>query len=75
MRSKFALLSVAAGFALVCGGSAGAVPATTSMTKAAMGVSPLQQAQYTERRTRYGVAKCYRDLIFGRYRCHYYRDW
>jgi hypothetical protein len=36
--------------------------------------APLQQAQYVERRTRRGVVKCYRDLVVGPYRCHYYRD-
>jgi hypothetical protein len=29
--------------------------------------------QYAERRTRHGVVKCYRDLVIGPYRCHYYR--
>jgi hypothetical protein len=28
------------------------------------------QTQYEERRTRYGVVRCYRSFVIGRYRCH-----
>ena len=70
---SFAVGFVAAGFGMVQ--SAGAVPAdATAVKEAATAASPLQQAQYVERRTRHGVVKCFRDLVIGPYRCHYYRD-
>jgi hypothetical protein len=60
---------------LVYSQSASAVPADAAAVKeAATAASSLQQAQYSERRTRRGVVKCYRDLVIGPYRCHYYRD-
>ena len=34
--------------------------------------SPLQQAQYAERRTRHGVVKCYREFVIGPYRCNHF---
>jgi hypothetical protein len=68
-----ASLAAAAGLAGVC--SAGAVPADATAVKAtATAASPLQQAQYAERRARHGVVKCYRELVVGPYRCHYFRD-
>jgi len=68
-------LSVAAGVGLVFGQSADAVPVNISAVKeAATAASPLQQAQYAERRTRHGVVKCYRDFVVGPYRCRYYRN-
>jgi hypothetical protein len=33
----------------------------------------LQRALYTERHTRHGIVKCYRTLVIGPYRCHYFR--
>jgi hypothetical protein len=32
------------------------------------------QTQYEERRTRYGVVRCYRSFVIGRYRCHRFID-
>ena len=76
MRTTLAALSFAAGIGLVCCQSAGAVPAAaTAIKEAATAASPLLQAQYRERRTRHGVMKCYREFVFGPYRCHYYRRW
>jgi hypothetical protein len=43
------------------------------MKQAAIAASPLQQAQYSEHHTRHGVVKCYRTLVIGPYRCHYFR--
>jgi hypothetical protein len=67
-------LGLAAGVALVCS-SAGAVPmSVTAVKQAVAAASPVQQAQFTEHRTRHGVVKCYRDLVIGPYRCHYFRN-
>lgn len=76
MRTTLAALTFAAGIGLVCCQSAGAVPANPAAVKsAAAATSPVQQAQYYERHTRYGVVKCYREFIIGRYVCHRYGRW
>jgi hypothetical protein len=76
MRTTLAALSLAAGIGLVCCQSAGAVPAAApAMKEAATAASALQQVQYAERRTRRGIVKCYREAIFGPYRCHRYGWW
>jgi len=68
-----AAMTFAAGIGLVCCQNAGAAPANgTAVQDAAIATSPLQRAQYTERKTRHGIVKCYRDLVIGPYRCHYY---
>jgi len=46
----------------------------TAVNEAAVATSAVQQAQYAERRARHGVVKCYRDLVIGPYRCHYFRN-
>jgi hypothetical protein len=75
MRKMLFVVSSAACLGLVGLPDAGAAPAdATAVQEAAAAVSPLQQAQYVERRARHGVVKCYRDLVIGPYRCHYYRD-
>jgi hypothetical protein len=74
MQKTLLALSLVAGVGLVCSQSAGAVPmSATAVKEAATATSPLQQAQYAERRTRHGMVKCYRDLVVGPYRCHYFR--
>jgi hypothetical protein len=74
MRKSLIVLSFAAGVGLVCSPSASAAPADAAAVRAAaLAVSPLQQAQYYERHTRHGVIKCYRTLVIGPYRCHYFR--
>ncbi|MDR3420058.1 MAG: hypothetical protein P4L80_02255 [Xanthobacteraceae bacterium] len=73
MQKTLLALTVAAGVGLVCSQSAGAVPASPTAVKEAAATSPVQQAQYAERRTRNGVVKCYRDFVVGPYRCHYFR--
>jgi len=73
MQKTLVALSFAAGIGLVCCQSANAVPASAAAVQsAATTTSSLQLAQYTERRTRHGIVKCYRDLLIGPYRCHYY---
>lgn len=77
MRMTLAALSLAAGIGLICCQTAEAVPgATNAMNTAVIATSPLHQVQYREYRTRHHIVKCYRDLIIGPYRCHYYhRYW
>jgi hypothetical protein len=73
MQKTLAALGLAAGIGLICCQTAGAVPAApAAVQNAATGASVLEQVQYTERRTRRGIVKCYRDLVIGPYRCHYY---
>ncbi len=75
MRKTLLALSLVAGAGLACSQSAGAVPMSAAAVKeTAAAASPVQQAQYTERRTRHGMVKCYRDLVIGPYRCHYFRN-
>jgi len=75
MHKTLAALSFAAPIGLICCQSAGAVPASApAVMEAATATSPVQQAQYAERRTRHGVVKCYRDFVIGPYRCHYFRS-
>ena len=75
MQKTLLALSVAAGIGLVGSQSAGAVPANAPAVKeAAPASSLLQPAQYTERRTRRGMVKCYRDFVVGPYHCRYYRN-
>jgi hypothetical protein len=75
MRKTLVALSFAAGLGLIYSQSASAVPADLmAVNEAATAASPLQQAQYAERRTRHGVVKCYRDFVVGPYRCHYFPD-
>jgi hypothetical protein len=74
MRKTLAALTFAAGIGLVCCQSVSAAPVSgMAVRDAATVISPLQQAQYAERKTRHGIVKCYRDLVIGPYRCHYYR--
>jgi hypothetical protein len=75
MQKTLISLSLAAGVGLLCSHSAGAAPANAGAAKAAAAaVSTLQQAQYAERHTRRGIVKCYRDLVIGPYRCHYFHS-
>jgi hypothetical protein len=75
MRKTLAALIMAAGIAIVCGQSVGAVPGSATSVNQAAAASPLQLAQYDEFPTRHGVVKCYRDFIIGPYRCHHFRTW
>ncbi len=73
MRMTFTA-ALAIGLALAFGQSAEAVPAAPAAIAARSAANlPLQQAQYRAHRTRHGLVKCYRTLVIGPYRCHYYR--
>jgi hypothetical protein len=73
MRKMLFAVSFAAALGLVAVSDAGAVPAdATAVREAATAASPLQQAQYAERRVRHGVVKCFRAFVVGPYRCHWY---
>jgi hypothetical protein len=74
MQKTLLALSLAAGIGLVCSQSAGAVPASAPALQEAAATSTIQQVQYAERHTRRGMVKCYRDLVIGPYRCHYFRN-
>jgi len=74
MQKMLLALSLAAGLGLACMPSAGAVPAdAVAVKEAATAASPLQQAQYAERRARRGgIVKCFRIFVVGPYRCRWY---
>jgi hypothetical protein len=74
MRKVLIPLGLAAGLSLAFGANAGAVPVDATRVHEATAVSsPLQQVQYSEHRTRHGhVVKCYRELVIGPYRCHWF---
>lgn len=75
MRRLLVGLSFIAGTGLACGQSAIAAPADAGAVKqAAVAASLLQQTKYAERHTRHGIVKCYRTLVIGPYRCHYFRS-
>jgi hypothetical protein len=74
MRTVLAALIIATGSGLLFCQNAGAAPAAaTAIKDTATAVSPLHQVQYREGYPRHRIVKCYRFLVFGRYRCHYYR--
>ena len=73
MRKTLLAAGLTAGVVALSCRNAGAVPANSvAIHEAATNASVVQQVQYAERRTRHGVVKCYRDLVIGPYRCHYY---
>jgi len=75
MRTILAALVIAVAGGFICGQNAGAAPAAaTAIKETTTAASPVQQTQYREGYTRHGFVKCYRFLVFGHYRCHYYRD-
>ena len=75
MQRTLATLSFAAGIGFLCCQSAGAVPiSATAVKETATVTATLQPAQFAEHRARHGVVKCYRDLVIGPYRCHYFRN-
>ena len=67
----FAVSLAALGLVGVSG--AGAVPAdATAVQQTAIAASSLRLA-FVGHPTRHGVVKCYRTLVVGPYRCHYFR--
>ena len=88
MRSALATLTLAATISLVWSGNAAAIPAGgKAMQEAATAASAVQNIHYSkrrhrhgilgyyERRGRYGITKCYREFVIGRYVCRTYRYW
>ena len=73
MRTVLAALVIATGAGFFSCQNASASPAA-AIKETATAASPVQQAQYRDGYTRHGFVKCYRFLVFGHYRCHYYRD-
>ena len=74
MRKTLFFLSLAAGLAIACASSAGAIPISAAAVKeVAATTSPLQPAQYAETWSRRGGRiKCFREFVIGPYRCHWY---
>jgi hypothetical protein len=73
MRTILAVLSLAAGLGLIFSQSASAYPVdAAAIQQAASAASNIEHTQFYERHTRHGVVKCYRDLVIGRYACHWY---
>jgi hypothetical protein len=70
MGKALLALSFAAGLGTLCSHAANAAPADSQAVREAAKASSPLKVQYEERRTRYGVVKCYRTLVVGRYRCH-----
>ena len=74
MRTVVISIGLATAFGLTCASNASAVPVSGgALHGAADATLPLQPAQYSERQTRHGVVKCYREFVIGPYRCHYFR--
>jgi hypothetical protein len=78
MRKMLSVAGMGAALALAGVGlagvaSAGAIPVDAAVKQVAAAASPLQQAQFAGRRARHGVVKCYRTLVVGPYRCHYFQ--
>jgi hypothetical protein len=65
---------LAAGLVAGLAANAGAAPIDAlSVKEAATASAPVQQVQYSEHRTRRGhTVKCYRELVIGPYRCHWF---
>jgi hypothetical protein len=72
MKATVISLSLVAAAALCCGTEANAFPAGAAVGQSASAASPIEKAQYREFRTRHGIVKCYREFVFGSYRCHTY---
>ena len=74
MRNLLVVMSLAAAVGLVAYSQSAAAASANgaAVEAAAVAASPLQQAQYAERRTRHGVIKCYREFAIGPYRCHHF---
>jgi hypothetical protein len=71
MRNTLFFLSLAAGLAIACASSAGAVPINAAVVKeVAATISFVQPARW--RRWWGGHTKCYREFVIGPYRCHWF---
>ena len=75
MQKTLLAVGLVAGIGLVCSQGAQAAPMNAQALQAAVtAASPLKQVEewYSERRTKRGVVKCYRDFVIGPYRCHHF---
>jgi hypothetical protein len=73
MRTTLATLALASGIGLIACGSATALPISAApIQQSAAATSDVTQAQYSERRTRHGIKKCYREFVVGNYVCRTY---
>jgi hypothetical protein len=75
MRTVSTALIFTAALGLVAADNAAAFPISGAETKAPPSASALVEAQYSVRRTRRGIRKCYREFVVGRYVCRTYRYW
>ena len=76
MRTTLAISGLIAAIGFACCQSAAAIPvAAKAIKEVVTASSTIEQAQYAERRTRHGLVKCYRTLIIGPYRCHWFTRW
>ena len=76
MQKLLTALSLAVAIGIMWCQNAGAVPqSATGIREAVTAALPLQKVQYNEFPTRRGVVKCYRDFVFGPYRCHHFHTW
>ena len=74
MKTTLAALAFAAGLGAIACQSAAALPvAAGAIEQAATATSAVQTAQFTERRHKNAITKCYRDFVIGNYACHTYR--
>jgi hypothetical protein len=73
MRTTLAVLALASGIGLIACESAKALPiSAVPIQQSATAASDVMQAQYSERRTRHGIKKCYREFVVGNYVCRTY---
>lgn len=73
MRKMLAAMGLAAGIVATCGQGAGALPVAAMPLKSAAAAPSVEQVQFRGYRTRHHIVKCYRTLVIGPYRCHYFR--
>jgi hypothetical protein len=71
-----AALAAVATFGIGFAGLSHAAPADGGVLRTlADTTSTVEDAQYTQRRTRRGIRKCYREFVVGRWVCRTYRYW
>jgi hypothetical protein len=77
MRTIIAVTALAAGISLAgsfaLSQNAAALPiAANAIGQSATAAPDVTQVQYSEKRTRHGIKKCYREFVVGNYVCRYY---
>ncbi len=74
MRTLSVALSIAAvGIGFIGCQTASALPLdAAAIRQSAAAVSDVEKSQYSERHTKHGFVKCYREFVFGKYSCHTY---